>query len=225
MILVGKRGFTLAEVLITLLIIGVVASLTIPAIMNNTKDAEYNTGIKKAYADLSSAIKIIQVNNGGSVAKVGADGGSTGHMELRNDFCSVMTCVKKDMATNIFSGITYKLYEAGNWGGTFNISIDMAAILSNGSLLYFQSYNSCTMNGLNVCGYIDIDINGTKGPNMWGKDLYEFYIARQVPTNGVYSLLPAGNNGDIQNPASTTCVVGNGLGCAAVRLSNPDNMP
>ena len=43
------KGFTLAEVLITLLIIGVVASLTIPAIINNTQEAENKTVWKIVY--------------------------------------------------------------------------------------------------------------------------------------------------------------------------------
>jgi prepilin-type N-terminal cleavage/methylation domain-containing protein len=46
----SKKGFTLAEVLITLLIIGVVAALVIPNIINDTQNAEYKTAYKKAFA-------------------------------------------------------------------------------------------------------------------------------------------------------------------------------
>ena len=42
-----KRGFTLAEVLITLTIIGVVATMTLPALMTNTAETQAKTGLKK----------------------------------------------------------------------------------------------------------------------------------------------------------------------------------
>ena len=43
-----KNGFTLAEVLITLSIIGVVATMTLPALMTNVQEQQARTGIKKA---------------------------------------------------------------------------------------------------------------------------------------------------------------------------------
>lgn len=48
-------GFTLAEVLITLGIIGVVAALTIPSLMNSTGQNEYKSGFKKAISVISQA--------------------------------------------------------------------------------------------------------------------------------------------------------------------------
>ena len=49
-------GFTLAEVLITLAIIGVVAALSIPAVISNSQQQEYKTGLRKAVSVLNSAI-------------------------------------------------------------------------------------------------------------------------------------------------------------------------
>lgn len=51
----NQYGFTLAEVLITLLIIGVVASVILPNIINETKDAEFKTTWKKTYASINQA--------------------------------------------------------------------------------------------------------------------------------------------------------------------------
>ena len=50
-----KKAFTLAEVLITLGIIGVVAAMTIPTLMNNTQNNEFKTAYKKAYAEINQA--------------------------------------------------------------------------------------------------------------------------------------------------------------------------
>ncbi len=48
-------AFTLAEVLITLGIIGVVAAMTIPTLMNNTGNQALVTGFKQNYAILQQA--------------------------------------------------------------------------------------------------------------------------------------------------------------------------
>lgn len=52
-----KTAFTLAEVLITLAIIGIVAAMTIPIITARTKQYEYRTGGKKAYSVLNNIIQ------------------------------------------------------------------------------------------------------------------------------------------------------------------------
>ena len=51
-----KRGFTLAEVLITLAIIGVVAAISIPSVISNSQQQEFKTGLRKAVSVLNSAI-------------------------------------------------------------------------------------------------------------------------------------------------------------------------
>ena len=50
-----KNGFTLAEVLITLAIIGVVAVLTLPALMTNTQEQRAKTALKKGINTLTEA--------------------------------------------------------------------------------------------------------------------------------------------------------------------------
>ena len=53
----NKKGFTLAEVLITLGIIGVVAALTIPTLIQNYKKREVETSLEKIYTTVNQAIK------------------------------------------------------------------------------------------------------------------------------------------------------------------------
>lgn len=54
-----KSGFTLAEVLITLGIIGIVAALTIPSLLENYQRTQQITGLKKAYAEINEALKLM----------------------------------------------------------------------------------------------------------------------------------------------------------------------
>ena len=59
-----KKGFTLAEVLITLGIVGVVASMTLPTLNNNVQKQTYEAGAKKAYNILSNAVSMYMLDQG-----------------------------------------------------------------------------------------------------------------------------------------------------------------
>lgn len=53
-----KKGFTLAEALLTMTVIGVVAILTIPSVIHNYKEAQYKLGMKKAIKALNESIAL-----------------------------------------------------------------------------------------------------------------------------------------------------------------------
>lgn len=59
-----KNGFTLAEVLITLAIIGVVATMTLPALMTNTGEQQAKTGLKKGINTFTEAAQMNQALEG-----------------------------------------------------------------------------------------------------------------------------------------------------------------
>ena len=59
-----QKGFTLAEVLITLLIMGIVAALTIPSVISNYQQQEFKTGLKKAVSVLNEAIQTNMAQDG-----------------------------------------------------------------------------------------------------------------------------------------------------------------
>ena len=61
-----KKAFTLAEVLITLAIIGVVAALAIPSVISNAQQLEFKTGLRKAVSVLNSSIMMNQALEGTS---------------------------------------------------------------------------------------------------------------------------------------------------------------
>ena len=59
-----RLGFTLAEVLITLGIIGVVAALTLPALIQNYQKKATATSVKKAYSELNQVIQMAKADYG-----------------------------------------------------------------------------------------------------------------------------------------------------------------
>ena len=59
-----NRAFTLAEVLITIGIIGVVAAMTLPSLINNSQKKELEAGLKKNYSVIQQALMMYQAQNG-----------------------------------------------------------------------------------------------------------------------------------------------------------------
>ena len=218
-------GFTIGEILLTLTIIGVVAYLTIPTLLQSEQQAYYNSGVWTAYTMLSQAFEQMQANNG--MIHAGIFDSGYGSL-LRNDFCSVSQCVWIGNGQNIFEQNVY-LYKSTldpGWATILTIDSPNSMILNNGSYINIYDNNAaCNLYGVNACGWIIVDINGTQGPNMWGEDINTFYF---VLNNGVYSILPAGSTNDtLAGPGkSYSCQVGNpAWGCTYQRLYNPNNMP
>lgn len=60
----NKTAFTLAEVLITLGIIGIVAALTLPALNQHYKRQEVETRLQKFYSTMNQALKQSELDNG-----------------------------------------------------------------------------------------------------------------------------------------------------------------
>ena len=215
-------GFSLPEVILVLSIIGIVAGLIVPTLLNNIQQSQFNTGVWQADTMLSQAVEQLQANNG--IVNV------TSSNALRNDLCNVMQCVRTDTTANILSPISNPFYYSNYKSSTssYNGAIDGSptAILSNGMyILSINAIGSCTGNaGVNACAWLSVDINGPyQGPNMIGEDLHAFWI---VLNNGIYSILPRGTSNDTTDTGSQSCNIGNwACACTYQRLYNPNNMP
>ena len=216
---IKNPAFTLAEVLITLGIIGVVAAMTIPTLMNKTNDAEIKTAAKKVYSALSQATTMIVVNNDAI--------DTTDATTERNDYASVMRITKQDTFGNIFPKI-YKFYKSSTTEDLTAAASHPALALADGAYVWFGiSSSDCSSPAsgfgifgatmTNICGNIDVDVNGSKPPNMRGKDYLGFWLIRK---DGVYQILPHGSEGD-----GLTCVAGStdwttSHGCTAYYMTD-----
>lgn len=181
-------AFTLAEVMLVVGIIGIIAEITIPPLINNIHQAQYNVGAWNAYKLLSNAVQKIQADNGTLNLK--------NRSALRSDLCNVLSCTVQDTTPNICGSTTYRYYKSSS-------SLTFAAcngagvgfILNNG--IYVNEIvnvdSTCSSDGVNMCADISIDINGPNGPNMMGMDYYVFYI---VLNNGTYYVIPTGSPND-----------------------------
>ena len=229
-----SSGFSLAEIILALVIIGIVSSITIPTIMNNIQQYQLNVGAQNAFNMLEQAVEQIQATNGYIHVGTGTGGDIPTETLMRSDFCNVLQCVQTGNNRPVWENFVplYSLYKASTateslvaaYSGNAPI-----AILNNGNFLLFYNRSSCDENignGLKGCGWVTIDTNGAAGPNMWGYDLLTFYVAQN--TNGVYSIVPSGGANDGWYGTFWPCTAGGtneGEACTYPRVFNPNGMP
>jgi prepilin-type N-terminal cleavage/methylation domain-containing protein len=155
-----RKAFTLAEVLITLGIIGIVATLTIPGLIANYKKKETVTRLKKAYSTMAQAIQLSEVDNG--------DAASWSYPPFR-DFDKTEEFVNQ----YILPYFKYLKAEKGNYAG-----IDITLV--DGSSF------EITMGG---CIDILYDINGdSKAPNQFGRDMFHILLCGDGKVQPYYGL-------------------------------------
>ena len=169
-----RFGFTLAEVLITLGIIGVVAAMTMPTLMNSTQGAQYKAAYKKALSALSQAVTLNVALDEWSFA----DADNTNY-KLEDMFNSRMNVVRQETGvTNIkdSKGNPYKvaISSAGKLQGVTGTELDIAGtnttLFFNDGIMFTydpaKAVNCTKADGAkeNICtGFIDV--NGVKAPN------------------------------------------------------------
>jgi len=68
-----KKAFSLAEILVTLIVIGIIASLTIPGLIQQTQDAQFKSSWKDSLSSINQAMKLVLLNNGGNIRYICAD--------------------------------------------------------------------------------------------------------------------------------------------------------
>lgn len=215
------NAFTLAEVLITLAIIGIVAAIVIPILVNKSQEMSFHSALKKAYSDFSQATNQLVQDNNGSLVGVCTD---VFISQCAKDWYAKYLSVLKKCLNGTVEGCWHKagdIHALNNSDDGGWLSMDSSAlILKNGMLVRFMNYSSgCTYNfgGHPICTLINIDINGFKGPNIVGKDVYEFELLKD-------KLMPVGGSYDswmYSAPNSYGCFPSSdGTGCAAYYLYN-----
>ncbi len=157
-----KNGFTLSEVLITLVIIGVIAAITIPAVKQSLENTEYKIQYKKAHSDLSNAV--LQ-----SVAF-----GEFPLRELKYD--AEVTAEEWEIIKKSFS--VQKLCENNN---IYECWKEADYLWNNAPTSSSKSFVDASgrvwaLFSPSEAGYM-VDVNGDKGPNKFGKDRWGFTFA------------------------------------------------
>ena len=198
-----KNAFTLAEVLITLAVIGIVAVLTLPTIKSNYEERVTITKVLKAHAILNNAYHMAIVQHG--PLKFWGFSGASASGSYDEDGNYVIKPNTVDNAKIFMDSIAPYLnvvarYERGDEGCKFpngikrldNVGYDVAYTtmldLADGSRVFGMWLHSpnCPSEGYYSCGDLMVDINSAKkGPNTLGKDIFYFVITSS-------GIIPAG---------------------------------
>ena len=176
-----NSAFTLAEVLITLGIIGVVAALTMPALIANYQKQAALTGLKKGYSQLAQAVKLSE-NENGEIEYWDLTLPSDTFMEKY--ITPFLKNIGKTSGRDINTLINYK-YINGQPLTEFSVNGTDTSVrkLADGTIIFVDSWFPDDGSYRTIM----IDINGYKRPNVLGKDLFSFWINK---TNG---LSPSGS--------------------------------
>lgn len=176
-----KKAFTLAEVLITLGIIGVVAALTMPSLMANYKKSVAKNQFKKTYSTLTNAFNQTVQDLGESVDCSDESYTSEACKELWNEFVKNLNVVKY-CETDAYAQGCVPNYSPENFpwtqgcGGFSAPQIkekQPAAVLADGSIIFPYGWQKTLYPG------IGFDINGFKKPNVGGQDVFSLGISNK----------------------------------------------
>ncbi len=234
-----KSAFTLAEVLITLGIIGVVAAMTLPTLVNDKQNKELQTQFKKTYSELNQVARLFYNDNGISVSEYTAyTNGQNNLKKFLNEFPKYMKGV------SVISDWTHNDYDEDNTQidtmpypihavtGSKDVKMicDVSGFRSDisGRLYAFNDPPNAGQNGPVVC----VDINGEKKPNRYGMDIFLFVFT----TDGFVIPMGQDNKNNVSGEVGTAsanffskeCRVNTSeyrqFGCAAYALAdkNPE---
>ncbi len=218
-----RCAFTLAEVLITLGIIGMVAAMTMPVIIQNVRAKVLQTQLKKAYSVISQATQQFindeqQIPNPQNytepqtqffkpLAKYFNGGVFCSNTECSDLFDKIISTYKNYPKNTLFSGT-----------GVIENCLDDGFITTNDSMLIVLDRGTCKSDRF----LLTVDINGiNKPPNALGHDFFVFEIE---PENG--SVIPSGGNNSAYS--DETCRTNGplfdneGVGCTAKALLDND---
>ena len=200
-----RAAFTLAEVLITLGIIGIVAALTMPALIANHQKKTLESQFKKAYSMLKNA-ELRAVAAYGLSEDWDYEDADVFMNTYYVPYLNVVPMKKvKDYSVKSLSGV-----DLGTWYMPAQAQMNNWLYLVDGMLIrYFKNHQYFILT---------VDVNGSKAPNIYGKDIWDFELLwdgpKKLTPKGLYYGKPMTKEGysNIYNNCKNY-VSGNGGGC------------
>ena len=180
-ILTKYSGFTLAEVLITLGVIGVVAAMTLPTLIQNYQKQVTVTQLKKAYSEFSQAIQKAEVEHGlMETWDFNATNFNNNYAEQNKNFGenyllphikTVKQCIPTSNECWADDIVNLNKQSLATEYGTNNLAGASSFITASGYSAYYWLHT----NGTGMWYYVDINGN-KKGPNQIGRDIFAFCL-------------------------------------------------
>lgn len=170
-----RKAFTLAEVLITLGIIGVVAALTIPTLITNQRNKKFEANVKKVYSELNQVSKLY-LNDNDETIPFAISAGHTDLKKILLTYVKGFTVINEDTWSSTEedgSSSTYVYNRYTNFKGTKvkQICDDYGTHGTIGGIsLAWNNPPVMGVNGPIIC----VDLNADDKPNVVGIDYFLF---------------------------------------------------
>ena len=162
-----RNGFTLAEVLITLVIIGVVAAMTIPTVIAKHQKEQTVNQLKQVFSQFNQAVRMATAQYGDTV---------TWDYSLRGiDFFNTYLTglVKVEEKDYNQSEVPYKAVSGDSETGLTHFGNDAKVIILNsGVRVHTDAVTPSSVSVKNKRKCYSVDINGLKAPNKFGRDTF-----------------------------------------------------
>ena len=199
----AKFAFTLAEVLITLGIIGVVVAMTIPTLQARIQEKRYTTQYKKIFSELNQAMLLLQEDESLPSTLCAENDSECFRDKLASKLKVSHVC--DDAVPNKCQAISEFLDKKSNGASMFDPNSELPSLVTLSGYTVKFKLDDCSTG---ICGKVFVDTNGLSRPNVVGKD--EFYlIATEKNFIPVYK-------GDDK---LTDCYKGTGISCSSVRIN------
>ena len=196
----AQQAFTMAEILLSLTIIGVVAAITLPSLTGNINERTWNTQRKALFARFSQAIALMPALNGYGVdnpdnaAETFVTAGLSKVLKINNicdnehladcalpESITTMAASKLDLPLSLAGLNPNNISADVGWTAMNPIADTKAAGFetANGESIVIYYNPSCTKSSYttyywsqkHMCANFVFDLNGAKGPNTMGKDV------------------------------------------------------
>lgn len=181
----SKEAFSLAEVLVTIGLIGIVAAMTLPSVINNARNKALEANFKQAYSLIYQAVlsmgnddpTLWQTYCASGAGKPSSSYNSYAFLETFSQQFQTVGLYKK--RTRDLQALGYKqsqFYLASPGKTYFNFdSHDNGAFIAKNGMIVFIS--GCWWS--NALDFV-VDTNGHKGPNKFGWDVFYFQIDKNT---------------------------------------------
>lgn len=223
-----RAAFTLAEVLITLGIIGILAAMTLPALINKRQNKALESQFKKSYSVLSQVIQSVIMDEYGSIVEINNNEITNFANYISKRYVKTYSCKRGRYWTDMFkdsnfTGMdvclfiqkTYKSLNNKNGDMRFN---DAVISVIDGITIFFDLAGAGETTYGSVL--IALDVNGWKNkPNKYGYDFFVFQLQKDgklSPMGAKDSLFP-----EDTYCQKTSSARENGYGCTVKALTDP----
>ena len=208
-----RIAFTLAEVLITLGIIGVVAALTLPSLIQKQQDKATVSRLEKIYSVLSQASLYAREEHGDFEDWNIIDNNQASTRENFAYFEPYLKILRKcDNKSGCWAEQTQSLSgQKARWSDNYKIGVDYISITLNDGINVVYDFAEPSLNYVyGLPSYVNkpyivflVDVNGNRRPNKWGRDIFAFIL-------GPNGIIPGGigNNSANCDPNKKSDVAG-----------------